>query len=324
MRHVESWFWAICLAATLLGLFVPEAGAPLRGLILPFLGGIMYFTGLKLDFGAARRELARPSLALYASAMRLALLPLAVFALARAVLPPEYAAGVLIVAAMPAGMACSALSDVVGGSAALALVITLVSSLLCPLVTPLVVGVGAAPAAGTGGGFFARQAAFLAAALLSPLAAAWLTRRFLPGVVARLRGACTGLSILSLALLILAAMSASSADFLALLRGRPALIARLTGFMFAFSALLHAAGLFMAPWRGLADRAALSVSMAYVNNALAIVFATRFYRSALGSAAVLPAILLEVPMILALLPLRVWARRRAAAGPHLNAGPPRA
>ena len=84
-----------------------------------------------------------------------------------------------------------------------------------------------------------------------------------------------------------------------------------------FSASLHVVGYFLAPWRPVADRAALSVNAAYVNNALAIVFATEFFKPIphLGASAVLPAILLEIPMVLMLLPLTAWVAHRRQPRP---------
>ena len=88
--------------------------------------------------------------------------------------------------------------------------VTLVTSLACPLVTPWVIGLGAGQAAGGGWPFLGRQALFLAVILFAPMAAACLVRRVSPRRVARFREAYTGLSMISLALLIFGAMSAAS------------------------------------------------------------------------------------------------------------------
>ena len=58
---------------------------------------------------------------------------------------------------------------------------------------------------------------------------------------------------------------------------------------------------------------ALSVNMAYVNNGLAIVFAVEFFKDnpAFGVAAVLPAIFLEIPMALMLVPCKRFMLKNA-------------
>ncbi len=321
-RFVEDWFAVICIGATLLGLLVPEVGEPITGAWPKvFLAGILFFTGLKLDFREAGRALAKPWLVLYLAIMLMVVLPVGVYAAARLCLPVGLAVGVMIVVAMPSGLACSSLTDIAKGNAALALVVTMVTSLLCPFSTPwiITVGCGAAPA-GAGKEFLIEQAVFLAVILFSPMGVAWLVRSLAPRTVVRYRGAYTGLSMISLALLILGAMSGVSADCIELIREKPVIALILALFMFGFSAVLHVIGYFLAFWRSVADKAAVSVNAAYVNNGLAIVFASTFYMKsklagateALGADVVLPAILLEIPMILAILPLKLWVRRSGA------------
>ena len=225
MKLVEKWFWAICLAATLLGLFVPQSGAPLRPLIKLFLAGILFFSGLKLDFRAAGRELLRPALVVYAAAMMMIGLPLCIYGLALLALPASLAAGVLITAAMPAGLAGSSLTDIAKGNTALALVVILITSLACPLVSPWIIKLGTGMATETGWAFFGQQVRFLAMILFLPMAAAYAVRRMFPRPVARFKGSFTGLSMISLALLILSAMSDNSADFLKMLREEPGRVA---------------------------------------------------------------------------------------------------
>ncbi|MFH1021984.1 MAG: bile acid:sodium symporter [Planctomycetota bacterium] len=315
IRLVETWFWAVCILAVLTGLFIPWA-APFGNTwaIRFFLGGILFFTGLKTDFRAAWRELSRPWLVIYVTAMVMVALPLALWGAARAVLP-QFALGILIVAAMPAGMAGSSLTDIAGGNAALALVNTLATSLACPLITPWVIRFATGGAGEAGSGYLLGQSLFLAAILFIPTAAAFFVRRTFPGWVERRRGALTGLSILSLSFLIIGAMASVSADFRALAREKPAAAAGLFGFMFLFSAFFHLAGYWLAPWRPLADRAAISVSTAYVNNGMAVVFATTFFKETFGAAAVVPGIFLEIPMVLAILPLRAWVARKTVMKP---------
>ncbi len=312
MSIVERWFWAFCILAVLVGLFFPQVGMPIGRLFKFLLGSILFFTGLRLDFRAAGRELKRPWMVLYASAMMLVVLPLGLYGLARLLLPAPLAFGVLIVAAMPAGTACSSLTDIVKGNAALALVGTLVTSLACPLVTPWVIQLASGLAIGGGLVFLAKQALFLAAILFLPLGAALVVRRLLPEFTNRHRDAFIGFAMVALFLLILGAMASVSGDFKALLRQSPVQAAGLFFFMGFFSAILHLVGYYLAPWRSLSDRAALSVNTAYVNNGLAIVFGTEFFKpiAQLGAGAVLPAILLEIPMTLMILALKGWVAHR--------------
>jgi predicted Na+-dependent transporter len=132
-------------------------------------------------------------------------------------------------------------------------------------------------------------------------------RRLFPAAVERHRQGLTGLSILSLTLLIMAIMASVSGRFKALIGQHPWSAVGLLLFMGLFSASMHLAGYFLAPWRPVGDRAAVSINSAYVNNGLAMVFATTFFKG--NDFAVLPAIFLEIPMVLAILPLRAWVAR---------------
>ncbi|MGQ9662906.1 MAG: hypothetical protein ACUVWX_11315, partial [Kiritimatiellia bacterium] len=174
-------------------------------------------------------------------------------------------------------------------------------------------------AAQGGLGFLVQQAGFLALILFVPLGAAILIRLSFPVATQRYRDTFQILSMSCLFLVIVGAMASASGDFRVLLAERPLLAIKLFGFMCIFSALSHIAGYLIAPWRSLEDRAALSVNMAYVNNALGMVFAMRFFRTlpTLGMDAVLPAIMLEITMSIMLAPLKAWVmwrKKQASAG----------
>ena len=312
-KILDRWFWAFCVAAALAGLLFP---GPLRFLaehIRYLLGSILFFTGLRLNFRAAWNEVRRPGLSLYAAVFRLVVFPLLAYQAARLFLPPPLAVGVLIVTAMPAGTACSSLADVVRGNASLALVGTLVTSLASPFVTPWVVEFGSGISGSADPAFLLRQTRFLAVILFVPLGAAFALRRGFPKLIEPRRDWWAALSLISLFTLIAGALASVSHDFHDLLREQPRLAAGLFVFMAMVSGLFHLAGYWIAPWRPRADRMALSVNMAYVNNGLAIVFAVEFFKDnpAFGVAAVLPAIFLEIPMALMLVPCKRFMLKKA-------------
>lgn len=304
MKFLERHFWILCIATTLAGLLYPPVGYPFRNVAL-FLMGILFVSGLKLDFAAALREFRRPGLLLYVCAMFLVVLPGVAYLAARAVLDEQFAVGVLILVCMPAGVVTSSLTDITGGNAALALVVTLATSLLCPLVAPPLINAVTGELAHGGAQLLARQAIYLAGILFAPLTAAFFVRRHWPNLVNRHRDALTGLSILLLGAVILGAMSLAGDQCMAWVRRSPAEAVKLVGFLFGLSAMLHVAGYWIAPWRPRPDRGALSINAAYVNNALGIVFANAFFASNPKFAlAAIPSVLLEIPMTLAILPVR--------------------
>lgn len=330
VKFVEKHFAILCVLAVVVGLGWPALGlrptadiiAVLERLLLPFLAGILFFTGLKLDFAAAGRELRRPALLVYLWLMLMIVLPLGMWALARVILP-DFALGVLILAAMPAGMACATMSDIVRGNISLAMVLILITSLLCPITVPLLTRLVVGPGGGGAMGYLLRQSAFLAITLFSPVAAAWLVRRAAPKFVARHREKYTGLSITSLVLLIVSIMSTVSDRTIDLLRAEPLRVGGIALFCVGFTAFFYLAGFWLTPWRAMTDRAAIAICAAYVNNGLAMVFANRFWVDRVGVEAILPAILLEAPMVLAIPIVRaILARRERSAGADVTARRP--
>lgn len=311
MKFIESWFGVFCVLAALAGLFMPTIGDPLSGTIKFMLGCILFFTGLKLDFAAAFHELVRPRMVIYLAMMRLIVLPIVMYQIACLLLPLPLAIGVLIVAAMPAGNACSALTDIARGNTALALVGTVATSMLCPVVTPGIIKFCCGYEANGGLIFLFEQAVFLAIILFAPLGAALLLRKFFPKPIEQQRDLWSILAMVSLFLLICGSLALVRKDFTGMIRTAPMQAAGLFAFMCFFSMLFHIVGYLMAPWRPVSDRVAVSVNIAYVNNGLAIVFAVEFFRQIpeIGAAAVLPAILLEIPMDLAIIPLKAFANR---------------
>lgn len=311
MKFIESWFGVFCVLAALTGLFLAAIGDPLSGAIKFMLGGILFFTGLKLDFSAAFNELIRPRMVVYLAIMRLIVLPIVMYQIASLLLPLPLAIGVLIVAAMPSGNSCSALTDIVRGNAAMALVGTVVTSMLCPVVTPWIIKLCCGYETSGGLIFLFKQAAFLALILFVPLCAALLLRKLFPKPIERRRNLWSILAMVSLFLLICGSLALVREDFTGMIRSAPLQAVGLCAFMCFFSVFFHTVGYLMAPWRPVPDRVAVSVNIAYVNNGLAIVFAVEFFRQIpeIGAAAVLPAILLEIPMDLAIIPLKAFASR---------------
>ncbi len=304
-------FWLFCVGAALIGLLAPQLVSPLVPIIRYLLGAILFFTGLKLDFQGAVRECVRwPTVGTLVFA-RLVAAPGVLYGLARLVLPEPLAVGVLIVAAMPAGRACNALTDVMGGNAALALASTLATTAVCPAVTPWVIELFSGHTPEAEMTFLVQQAAFLFLILLVPLSVAFLLQHLFPEPVRRRRKEWATLAMMSLFLLIAGALASASDDFRMQLTTEPRQTIELLVFMVFFSFFLHVAGYWLIPRHSLRNRVALSVNLAYVNNGLAIVFAAEFFRCRpeLGVAALLPAILLEVPMALALVPLRRFVAR---------------
>ncbi|HHN47021.1 MAG TPA: hypothetical protein ENN09_06220 [Planctomycetes bacterium] len=302
---LEKNFIPACLIAIAAGLAWPAPGLKAAFLLTLVLVLILFFTALRVDFSAVRGHLEKP-LALSLSVFLLMFVfPLAFYAVSRAIIP-RYSLGLLVMAAMPAGMASTALAVACGGEGAMALAVTLLTSLAAPLSVPLLVNLsGEAPPGEISARMLTmlRQSIMLAATLLLPMAAAYVLKKYRPELVRRHRTAYGGLAIAALALLIWIAMSIGAQTVFS---DKTSSIVLLL-YLFGYSGAFHLLGYFMLPHIPARRRIALSVNTAYVNNALAIVFAREFFPD--RPEVMLPAVLLELPMTVALLPLKFLAAK---------------
>ena len=288
------------------GLWLPGDWTWLRPLIPILLGGILFFTALKVRVSAVVGELrggARLRRLGVLAAIKLVALPLVAYAIALA-LAPEWALGVLLVTAMPAGLSATAVTDLYGGNVALALVLTFLTSVLCPLTVPLLLHLLDPRASGIDARLLAERALYIVVLLLVPFTLAQLVRRFSPALVARHLHRWNYGAMLSSCLLIFASIAGNRAAW----AGMPAsaLLVPL-----ALNALAMVVGIVVALGlrRGMAvgDTAAFAFCCAWMNNGLGVAFADRFFHGQAG--VILGPVLMQLPIIAGVSFVGWWTRR---------------
>ncbi len=290
-RLLGPWFWITAYVALGAGFFLPGDYAALAPLTPFLLGGILYFSLLRIPFHeitAALRDRGRWRAVAGCSAVKLLALPLMLW-LPALVLAPEWATGLLLVASMPAGLSSIAFADLKGGDRVLALLLVIATSALAPLTVPLlqlVAGGVVEPWA------VLARTAYIALLLCAPFVLAQATRISLPAVVARHhhrwgRGAVA----CSCALIFVAVASQrhlwagweAKAFLVPLVASVAATVLALVTARLARGAL------------GVPGAITLGCAAVYMNNGLAVAFAARF---APGDVHLLmPSLLAQVPMI---------------------------
>ncbi|MGY6551093.1 MAG: bile acid:sodium symporter family protein [Erythrobacter sp.] len=114
------------------------AGQPLLALAL---GTIMLAMGLTLSFADYRRLAAMPRALVAGIALQFTVMPLAGFAIARALsLEPGLAVGLILVACCPGGTASNVVAYLARGNVALSVAMTMASTLAAVVLTPLLTG----------------------------------------------------------------------------------------------------------------------------------------------------------------------------------------
>ncbi len=297
-------FWITAYAMLAAGLWLPGDYSAWHAWVPIFLGGILYFTCLKIRFQEIRDNLRLNVLLRVAALMpiRLFALPLVCYAAARAV-APDWATGVLVLAVMPAGFSSIAFTDLYGGNRMLALLLVLATSVVCPLTVPLLVeGLGAG--GHLGGAALAHRVGYLLAVLMTPFALAQVTRALAGDFVERHRERWSYGAILSSCLMIFVSVSSNRHAW----EGIPLSgLALPLGLGCMVSAIGFAGGMLVRLFVSRADAIAFTCGEIWINNGLAIAFASEFFRG--EAKMVLPAVLMQVPIVATMALYGQWTRR---------------
>lgn len=136
---ISRWMAAIVLLMAAAGLLWPEVVGIIKTSWVPWLlGMVMLGMGLALRLDDFRVLFTRPKDIVVGCLAQFVIMPLLAWLLARVfALPPELAVGVILVGCCPGGTASNVITYLSGGDLALSIGMTSVSTLLAPLLTPL-------------------------------------------------------------------------------------------------------------------------------------------------------------------------------------------
>ena len=140
-NFIAKWMGAIVLIVAALSLIVPASLAWISTWVInPMLGIIMFGMGLTLTEKDFKIVLSRPKDILIGCLTQFIVMPLLAWALVLAFsLPQELAIGVILVGCCPGGTASNVITYLAKGDLALSVGMTAASTLLAPLLTPLLV-----------------------------------------------------------------------------------------------------------------------------------------------------------------------------------------
>ena len=135
-----SIFAGVAAALFFPRLFITWNGFRLSALIVPLIQIIMFGMGTKLSVADFVRVLAFPRSIIIGVALHFVIMPTTGYALTRLFgFEGEVAAGIILVGAMPSGVASNVITYLAGGNVPLSVTITAVSTLLSPFLSPLAV-----------------------------------------------------------------------------------------------------------------------------------------------------------------------------------------
>lgn len=137
-RVAVTVFPILVLAAALFGFFFAPTARVLTPHVNTLLIVIMFGMGLTLTLPDFKLVLTRPLPILIGVIAQYAIMPLAGWAVARVLgLPPDLAAGLILVGCAPGGTASNVVSYLAKADTALSVTMTSISTLIAPIMTPL-------------------------------------------------------------------------------------------------------------------------------------------------------------------------------------------
>jgi BASS family bile acid:Na+ symporter len=305
-KLIERYFWLCLLVAVALGLTLPAFGMHLTFLLLPAWMLVMFLTCLKVDVADVIRHMRQPVFIAYVVGFDMVLVPVATYLVARALVDQELAMGLFLLAAMPAGVASAFFTDLARGNVSLALVISLVTTLLGPFTVagllPLLTGTSV---------HLDLAHLFVTLLLFSfvPFLASQLVRRTATAAVSRTQSAYSSIRVLAMSLVVYTVIATAATEIVS---DPLALMPQLL-LLYALFVGLHIAGYMMAPWRNGEDRIALSATKSYMNNGLAIVLAYAFFTPRVA----LMMVLSQAPWYTLLGPFKYVAGRHAGGAARI-------
>ena len=128
----------LVLTAGILGVTFPDVFKQLAPYVPTLLGVVMFGMGMTLTVEDFREVFRRPVEVLIGVVAQFTIMPLVAFALTKIFnLPPELAIGVILVGTCPGGTASNVMTYLARGDVALSVSITMTTTLMAPVVTPL-------------------------------------------------------------------------------------------------------------------------------------------------------------------------------------------
>jgi BASS family bile acid:Na+ symporter len=300
LRLIESYILIVLLAVGV-GLAYPSAGIALAGVTTVFLQIIFFLSSLKLDLRILRNELRQFRTVALVNLYMLVLFPIVTYLLAK-LFVPDYALPLLILASMPAGMTSPLLTEIVGGSVSLSLVLTATTSLLAPITIPLVMKllVGATVEIPV-----MKMFTSLLLVIVVPFLLAQIVRRLMHEHIKASYTTFKPISIVLLGLLIMSVIAQRAAD----IRGNLNVFAVSLVILVALFALHHVIGYWGVPGLRRDQRLASTVCLTYMNFTLAIYVASKFFPD---PRIIIPVVLSVFPWSIGIVPFRAFMARAAA------------
>ena len=267
---IEKHFWLILIAGILLGLWSP---VPFRapGFLPKLLLGIMLFLAfLKIDALEVIENIKNFRLMIYIASIFMLVIPL-VFYFSTLVFDADLAVGILLLTAMPAGVASPVMTDLAKGNISLSMSIVIATQFLAPFTVPLLFWVLDINSLSINKLLILKDIAIL---VFLPFIISQVVKRYFPRTIAKTQHFFTSANVLVLFAFVYIAIASQRSVIL----DNPASLIWKIALLYLVFILLHIIGYLICIKQKKENRIAVSVGAAYMNNGLAIVLAASYFK----------------------------------------------
>lgn len=267
------------ISGIIIGLIWPQGGKQLVPYLELLLMTMLFLVFLKIDLMQVLHNIKNIKLMLYLVVMSLLVIPAIVYALAQ-LFDQNLAIGLLLLTAMPAGTASPALTDILKGNNAMAMSLTIVSSLLAPFTVPVLFTLFKfSNIEVDGGGMFKT----LAVIVFVPMVCSQMLKCVNKEKVKQVDFSFSAINIILIFFIVYAAIGYQSD---VILSNYSRLLGQLVGLYIVFVGL-HGAGYYMVYKMDRKTRVAVAITHTYMNNSIAIILAAAFFHPSVLILAVL-------------------------------------
>ena len=206
---ITKYMAVIVLVAAVCSFFWPGVtGVVKTSWVTPMLGCVMFGMGLTMNLSDFVKVFSRPKEVVVGCLCQFTIMPLLAFGLVKAFsLPADLAVGVILVGCCPGGTSSNVITYLSKGDVPLSIGMTGVSTLLAPLLTPLLVKLFAGQMIPVD--FWAMFLSIIEV-IIAPIALGLLARRFLPKVTDKVTPYLPAFSTCVITLIVIAVVSANA------------------------------------------------------------------------------------------------------------------
>jgi bile acid:Na+ symporter, BASS family len=269
-RLIEKHFWLILIAGILLGLWSP---VPFRApSFLPklLLGMMLFLAFLKIDAIEVIENIRNFRLMIYIASIFMLVIPL-VFYFSTLIFDADLAVGILLLTAMPAGVASPVMTDLAKGNISLSMSIVIATQFLAPFTVPLLFWVLDINSLSINKLLILKDIAIL---VFLPFIISQSVKRYFPRAIAKTQHLFTSANVFLLFAFVYIAISSQRNVIL----DNPASLIWKIAILYLVFILLHIIGYLICIKQKKENRIAVSVGAAYMNNGLAIVLAASYFK----------------------------------------------